>query len=97
MYVDNVVGGAAATGRGEEIMKFCASFLAVEFMRHGCGPTEACRKVLDRIVAKTPADKALTISLVALVRNGECGAAGMKPRFPYAVWTPGGVRMCEAE
>jgi len=97
LYADGEVGGAGATGIGEEIMRFCASFLVVEFMRNGSGPAEACRKVLDRIASKKPADREVNICLIALARNGECGAAGMQPGFPYAVWTPAGVQMRQAE
>jgi len=46
LYADSEVGGAAATGLGEEILKFCASFLVVEYMRRGHSPMEACRKVI---------------------------------------------------
>lgn len=90
LYVDNDVGGASATGLGEEIMKFCASFLVVEFVRHGCAPSEACQKVIDRILTKTPANKNIMIGLIALARNGECGAAATGG-FSYAVWKPDGV------
>ena len=33
LYADNEAGAAAATGLGEEILKFCMSFQVVEFMR----------------------------------------------------------------
>ncbi|MCK4373762.1 MAG: isoaspartyl peptidase/L-asparaginase, partial [Candidatus Brocadiae bacterium] len=93
LYVDNDVGGAAATGVGEEIMKFCAGFLVVEFMRSGCAPDEACRRTIARILAKTPANKDVTIALIALSRDGQFGAASTRPEFPHAVWTPAGVQM----
>lgn len=95
LYVDNEVGGACATGVGEEIMKFCASFLVVEFMRGGASPGDACRTALDRILRKTPADEDVPISLIALSSGGVFGAATTKPAFPYAVWTPDGVGMHE--
>ncbi len=97
LYVDADAGGAGATGIGEEMMQFCASFLAVEFMRNGCAPEEACRKVLERIAGKKPEDREKSICLVALDRNGNFGAAGMQPGSPYAVWTPTGVEMREAK
>lgn len=97
LYVDNDVGGAAATGLGEEIMKSCASFLVVEFMRGGDSPTDACRRAVERALAKLPGDKDVTIGLIALARSGECGAASTRAKFPYAVWTPDGVEVHEAE
>jgi L-asparaginase/N4-(beta-N-acetylglucosaminyl)-L-asparaginase len=56
MYVDNEVGGAAATGRGEAVMKIVGSFLVVEEMRRGASPQEAIGEALNRIItAATPA------------------------------------------
>ena len=40
-FVDNSVGGAVATGMGEEVVKTVGSFLIVEFMRQGHTPQEA--------------------------------------------------------
>jgi len=93
LYVDNDVGGASATGLGEEIMKFCASFLVVEFMRDGYGPSDACQKVINRILTKTPKNKDIMIGLIALSKSGEYGAVATKGRLPYAVWSSGEVSM----
>src|SRR5258706_7282083 len=41
LYVDHAVGAAGATGLGENVMRYCASFLIVEFMRQGMSPHEA--------------------------------------------------------
>ena len=35
LYVDNEVGAAGATGLGENVMRYCGSFMIVEFMRQG--------------------------------------------------------------
>src|SRR6266436_2646448 len=43
LYVDNEVGAAGATGVGENVMRYCGSFMVVEFMRQGLAPDEACR------------------------------------------------------
>jgi N4-(beta-N-acetylglucosaminyl)-L-asparaginase len=50
LFVDNQVGACGATGRGEAVLKTCASFSVVEFMRQGIGPEEAGLRVLKRIV-----------------------------------------------
>ena len=88
LYADNDIGGAAATGLGEEILKFCASFLVVEFMRNSHPPMEACEKVIERILQKKTGDRNASIALVALNKHGEFGAASTDARFPYAIWTP---------
>ncbi len=38
LYIDNEVGGATATGLGEEVLKTVGSFLIVELMRQGKSP-----------------------------------------------------------
>ncbi len=52
MYVDNEVGGAAATGMGEAVLKSLGSFLVVELMRQGMTPQAACKEAVMRIVRK---------------------------------------------
>ena len=50
LYVDNEVGAAGATGRGEEILRTCGSFFVVEQMRNGKTPQEACEALCKRII-----------------------------------------------
>jgi len=52
MYADNEVGGAAATGMGELVLKTLGSFLIVELMRQGMTPQQACEEAIGRIVHK---------------------------------------------
>ena len=95
LYVDNDIGGASATGLGEEILKFCPCFLVVEYMRSGDSPMVACRKTIERIVQKKPQNSAVQIGLIALNRNGEFGADSTERSFPYAIWTPAGSEVRE--
>lgn len=88
LYVDNEVGAAGATGTGENVMRYCASFLIVELMRTGLHPTEACRRAIDRIASTDPLAKNLDINFIALDKYGRHGAAGSKD-FPYSVTYPG--------
>lgn len=53
-YADNSVGGAAATGDGDILMRFLPSFLAVEFLRNGAKPDLAAEKALMRIAQHYP-------------------------------------------
>lgn len=93
LYVDEEVGAAGATGIGENIMRYCGSFLAVEFMRQGLHPQEACAEVVRRI-ARSEGRADLSINFVALDRQGRHGAAGTDEGFQYALTTPeeSGVR-----
>ena len=51
LYVDNAVGAAGSTGRGEANIYSLASFLIVEEMRHGKSPKDAGMEALRRIKA----------------------------------------------
>ncbi len=52
-YVDNEVGAAGSTGRGEANIFSCATFLIVEMMRQGMSPKDAGMTALRRIQANT--------------------------------------------
>ena len=43
-YVDSEVGGASATGLGEDLMKGCISYEIVRLMKEGYHPQEAADK-----------------------------------------------------
>jgi len=82
-YVDNDVGGVAATGNGDVMMRFGLALMAVEYMREGRSPSEACARSLKRIEAK---GYQVSACLVALDKKGEFGAARIGPGvFPHAV------------
>jgi N4-(beta-N-acetylglucosaminyl)-L-asparaginase len=87
LYVDNEVGAAGATGLGENIMRYCASFMVVENMRRGMSPEEACLETIRRILRFEPKGEALKINLVAINKEGQFGAAGTPSPFPFAVTT----------
>jgi isoaspartyl peptidase/L-asparaginase-like protein (Ntn-hydrolase superfamily) len=89
LYVDNDVGAAGATGIGENVMRYCGSFLVVEYMRQGLHPQEACVKTIERIAKMDPKGYDLSINFVALDKKGRYGAAGTGKDFPYSVTYPG--------
>ena len=90
LYVDGGVGAAGATGLGENVMRYCATFLVVEYMRQGLHPEEACVETIRRIVALDPRPvEELHLNFVALDRQGRFGAAGTNEGFQYAVTYPG--------
>ncbi|CAH1635051.1 unnamed protein product [Spodoptera littoralis] len=82
-YADNTVGGAAATGDGDTMMRFLPSFLAVEEMRRGASPTDAAKTAIKRISAHHPDFMG---AVIALTKNGQYGAAcnGIET-FPFVV------------
>jgi len=78
LYVDNEVGAAGATGRGEDVIKACSSFYIVSRMREGRSPQEACADALRRIAERYDAaglDYRPDEKFVAINRDGELGCA----------------------
>jgi isoaspartyl peptidase/L-asparaginase-like protein (Ntn-hydrolase superfamily) len=87
LYVDNEVGAAGATGIGENVMRYCGSFLVVEFMRQGLHPQAACEQTIQRIARQDPKGLSLSINFVALDKHGRFGAAGTDEGFRFSVAT----------
>jgi N4-(beta-N-acetylglucosaminyl)-L-asparaginase len=85
LYVDNDVGAAGATGVGENVMRFCGSFMIVELMRQGTHPADACAEVIRRTMRKHPPGTDLSINFIALNREGQYGAAGTGQGFEFSV------------
>ena len=44
--MDSKVGGASATGLGEDVMKGCVSYEIVRLMAEGVHPQEACERAV---------------------------------------------------
>ncbi len=89
LYVDGKVGAAGATGVGENVMRYCGSFLVVEFMRQGMTPTQACEATIKRIAeGEDRAPSELSVNFVALNASGQVGAAGTDGGFRCAVVGP---------
>ena len=85
LYVDNEVGAAGATGRGEDVIKSCASHYIVMRMRDGRSPQEACEDAVELIAERyrgmgldfLPGEK-----FVALNKAGEYGCVRMVSTVP---------------
>jgi len=76
LYVDNDIGAAGATGRGEDVIKSCASYYIVMRMGEGRTPQQACEDACELIVRKyrnvnpdfVPGEK-----FVAVSKDGDVG------------------------
>jgi isoaspartyl peptidase/L-asparaginase-like protein (Ntn-hydrolase superfamily) len=91
LYVDNEVGAAGATGLGENVMRYCGTFLVVEMMRQGMTPEQACIEALRRIAQQDPLGTALQVSFIAIDKKGRFGSATAGQGFSYAVTTSEGT------
>ncbi|QVI34618.1 N(4)-(beta-N-acetylglucosaminyl)-L-asparaginase [Lacticaseibacillus chiayiensis] len=87
-YVDSDIGGAAATGLGEDIMKGCLSYDIVRRMGEGRTPQQACDEAVYPFIEKLKRryGKAGEFSLIALDRKGNWGVA-TNVEFTFSVAT----------
>ncbi len=99
LYVDNAVGAAGSTGRGEANLQNCSSFLVVEYMRAGKSPEQACLDVLQRVADHAEPrlrDKkgrpAFGLTFYAVSKDGRYGSASMWAGGRFAVHDGTGAR-----
>jgi N4-(beta-N-acetylglucosaminyl)-L-asparaginase len=85
LYVDNEVGAAGSTGRGEANLLACSSVLIVEWMRQGKPPEEACLLACKRIASQTRMKRLLDdqgrptfdVTFYAITKQGQFGGASI--------------------
>jgi N4-(beta-N-acetylglucosaminyl)-L-asparaginase len=86
LFVDNEVGAAGSTGRGEENIKIAGGHTIVEMMRKGASPTDACLEALRRVARNYQPFpdrlKQFHIQFYALNKNGEYGAGSLWGKHP---------------
>jgi N4-(beta-N-acetylglucosaminyl)-L-asparaginase len=107
LYVDNEVGAAGSTGRGEANLYNLSSFLIVESMRRGMSPKDAGMEALKRIKANTIEKRLLNskgnpnfnIRFFVLNKRGEYAGVAMyrAGETKYAVCTENGAQTLELE
>jgi N4-(beta-N-acetylglucosaminyl)-L-asparaginase len=89
LYVDNEVGGAGSTGRGEECIFINGAHTVVENMRRGMSPTEAAMDAVKRVAARYGNNKeeldSIGINFYAVNKKGEYGAAELWKGTKFAV------------
>ncbi|MBM6837020.1 N(4)-(beta-N-acetylglucosaminyl)-L-asparaginase [Clostridium saudiense] len=86
-YCDSEVGGASATGLGEDLMKGCISYEIVRLMKEGMTPQQAAdtavSKLHDELTRRR--GKAGDLSVVCMNNKGEFGAATNIAGFSFSV------------
>lgn len=107
LYVDNEVGAAGSTGRGEANLYNLSSFLIVESMRRGLSPKDAGMEALKRIKANTIESRLLNskgnpnfnIRFFALNKQGQYAGVAMyrAGETKFAVCTENGAQVLELE
>lgn len=86
-YVDNELGGAAATGVGEDIMRTCLCFQVVQLMGQGYSPEQAAQQAVYHTHNRLSSvrEKVGDISVVCMNNKGEWGAATNRNQFQHVV------------
>ena len=101
MFVDNAVGAAGATGRGEALIQSCGAFQIVQHMANGDDPEIACLKLLKWIADHTKRAALLNArgepnfgaTVYALRSDGAFGGASIRaPHARLAVADASGAR-----
>jgi N4-(beta-N-acetylglucosaminyl)-L-asparaginase len=104
LYVDNEVGAAGSTGRGEANLYNLCSFLIVEQMRIGKSPKDAGMEALRRVQKNTVEKRLLNgrslpafgLSFYIVNKKGEFAGVSMYPS-KFAVCTENGPETRETE
>ena len=101
LWLDQDVGAAGSTGRGEENLRVAGAHTIVENMRHGMPPKEAALDCLRRVVRNFDNDEKrlqqVDLKFYVLSKDGEYCGASLWNRAQFAICTDGNVRMepCE--
>jgi N4-(beta-N-acetylglucosaminyl)-L-asparaginase len=93
LYVDNEVGAAGSTGRGESVIQVVGAHTIIERMRAGSSPRDACLEALDRLVHATRVSYLLDeqgrptfdVKFYAVNKAGEAAGAAIWQGAEYAV------------
>jgi len=85
LWLDQDIGGAGSTGRGEENIRSCGAHTIVENMRHGMSPKEAALDALKRVARNFDNDQKrlaqVDLNFYVLRKDGEYCSASL--------WGPG--------
>ncbi|MFS0773788.1 N(4)-(beta-N-acetylglucosaminyl)-L-asparaginase [Sphingomonas sp. 1P08PE] len=92
LYVERGVGGATATGVGEEVVRIAGTARVVAGMRHGLSPMAACEEAVRHIASlRGDAIRGTQVGFLALDVHGRVGAFCLLPGFTYAVTDAAGT------
>ncbi|MBI2429297.1 MAG: N(4)-(beta-N-acetylglucosaminyl)-L-asparaginase [Ignavibacteriales bacterium] len=93
LYLDNEIGAAGSTGRGEANLTSCNSVMIVEWMGQGKSPEEACLMACKRVVDHTKMKRLLkddgkpnfNVTFYAINKRGDYGSAAIWSNATFIV------------
>ena len=86
LFVEAGVGGATATGVGEEVTRIAGTARVVASMRGGMSPAAACREAVRHIAQlRGDAVKDAQVGFLAIDTHGQVGGYALQPGFTFAV------------
>jgi N4-(beta-N-acetylglucosaminyl)-L-asparaginase len=105
LYVDNAVGAAGSTGRGEANLYNLCSFVIIEEMRRGASPKDAGMEVLRRIKNNTVEKRLLNsrglpnfgINFYIINAKGQYAGVTMYSGTSFAICNENGPQTIKAE
>lgn len=105
LYVDNDVGAAGSTGRGEANLYSLASYVIVDNMRRGMHPKDAIVDILRRIAKNTVEKRLLNsrglpnfdMSFYALDKEARCAGVSFYDAGSYAICNDNGAETLRTE
>jgi N4-(beta-N-acetylglucosaminyl)-L-asparaginase len=104
LYVDNEVGAAGSTGRGEANLYNLCSYLIVENMRRGMSPKdaglEACRRIVkntEKRLQNSRGEPGFGINFYVVNKAGEHAGVSMYPGARYAFCDANGPQVANCE
>ncbi|HTP36520.1 MAG TPA: N(4)-(beta-N-acetylglucosaminyl)-L-asparaginase [Candidatus Acidoferrales bacterium] len=99
LWLDQDIGGAGSTGRGEENIRACGAHTVVENLRHGMSPKEAALDALKRVVRNFDNDMdrlaQVDLQFYALRKDGEY--AGATLWGPHSGRAPAQFAVCTSD
>jgi N4-(beta-N-acetylglucosaminyl)-L-asparaginase len=101
LWLDQDVGGAGSTGRGEENLRVCGAHTVVENMRRGMTPKEACLDALKRVSRNFNDDlkrlDAISLNFYALRKDGEYAGASLWDKSSASARTGAQFAVCTGD
>jgi N4-(beta-N-acetylglucosaminyl)-L-asparaginase len=101
LWLDQDVGGAGSTGRGEENLRVCGAHTIIEKMRQGMSPKEAALDALKRVSRNFDNDRkrleAVDLSFYALRKDGEYAGASLWDKRSASAASGAQFAVCAAD